>query len=120
MANVQNHRRHKKPVLRNRLCYTDEEKAESLVENFEKTHSTARNTLSPIDHKTYEPAHTKQHLEMYRAADKKLNQFLIKAGQKSGPDKMSTTALKKLPTKPIIQLYYIFPSYNYTIYFPTG
>ena len=41
------------PVIRNTardtLCYIDEEKVESLAENFEKNHNIARESPSPID-----------------------------------------------------------------------
>ena len=104
-----------KNIARNILCYIGEEKVESLAENFEKTHNTARNTPFPIDHEienlgillfTNQPIHNST-LKCIPQLIKNLIKKLYN-NKTPGPDKISTAALKKLPTRPIIQLYYIF------------
>ena len=65
-----------------------------------------------------ELAHTQQHTEMHPSANKKNLIKKLPNNKANEPNKISTTSPKTLPTKPIIQLYYIFKTYLKLCYFP--
>ena len=123
LANIQNYRRHKNPYFKipilqnaacNTFCYTDEEKAESFAEYFEKIHNTARNTFSPyFDNKIksiatnslYNNSVHVQHLICTPLQIKNLIKNLPK-NKVPKPDKISTTAFEILSTSLSFRVYY--------------
>ena len=119
LANIQNYRRHKNPYYKisilqnaacNTFCYTDEEKAESFAEYFEKIHNTARNTFSPyFDNEIKSIATNSLHNKSVHVQHLICTSHQKKPNQESPqnkvpePDKISTTAFEILSTKPIVQ-----------------
>ena len=110
------------------VSYTDQEKADAFATFFAGIHDRAYNARSPLDEQiqgsvNQHPEQTKadSSIAPHTAVSPQLIRNIIRKlpGRKApGPDKITTTQLKNLPGKAIVQIYYIIKSCLHISYFP--
>ena len=122
----------KKFVLQNSSTgdayYTDQEKAETLVSAFASVHEKASQISSPLeglvsadiaDHEE-EELNRSHPPEQIQISPRLIAHLIRKSPNRKapGPDNITATQLKNLPSKTIVQIYYIFRACLQISYFP--
>ena len=92
-----------------------------------KIHNSARSTTSPIEHDieglaALLPTNPTMDNNSLNCTPQQIKHIIKKLPSNKAPglDKITTMSLKKLPIKPIVQIYYIFKACLKLSYFPTA